>query len=136
MAARVISNAGSGNANTNSVVDFLTYEDYLDSQITPLDMFYLEDKELARQLVELGYRGNGEPLKREEFEARKKLIKGNAVNEAVSGQNSEEDGLVSLATEQFWKNDDFLKELAEREEPNKSGKMMVSFDFRSVVSGH
>ncbi|KAJ1204687.1 hypothetical protein NDU88_000127 [Pleurodeles waltl] len=29
------------------------------------------DEELARQLVELGYRGSGEVLKREEFEARK-----------------------------------------------------------------
>ena len=31
----------------------------------------LQDEELARQLVELGYRGSGEVLKREEFEARK-----------------------------------------------------------------
>ena len=30
-----------------------------------------QDEELARQLVELGYRGGGEVLKREEFEARK-----------------------------------------------------------------
>ncbi len=30
------------------------YEDYLDSQITPTDLFYLEDLELARQLVEMG----------------------------------------------------------------------------------
>jgi hypothetical protein len=30
------------------------YEDYLDSQITGTDMYYLEDLELARQLVELG----------------------------------------------------------------------------------
>ena len=30
-----------------------------------------QDQELARQLVELGYRGSGEVLKREEFEARK-----------------------------------------------------------------
>jgi hypothetical protein len=30
------------------------YEDYLDSQITGTDIFYLEDIELARQLVELG----------------------------------------------------------------------------------
>lgn len=30
-----------------------------------------KDEELARQLVELGYRGSGEVLKREEFEARK-----------------------------------------------------------------
>lgn len=30
------------------------YEDYLDSQVTSTDMYYLEDVELARQLVELG----------------------------------------------------------------------------------
>jgi hypothetical protein len=30
------------------------YEDYLDNQITATDMFYLEDVELARHLVELG----------------------------------------------------------------------------------
>ena len=31
-----------------------TYEDYLDSQITATDMYYLEDIDLTRQLVELG----------------------------------------------------------------------------------
>jgi hypothetical protein len=31
------------------------YEDYLDSQINGTDMYYLENIELARQLVELGY---------------------------------------------------------------------------------
>merc|ERR1712063_37164 len=56
---------------TNIVSEFATYEDFLDSQITQQDLFYLEDEELARQLVELGYRGSGEVLKREEFEARK-----------------------------------------------------------------
>lgn len=51
--------------------EFGTYEDYLDSQITGTDMYYLEDLELARQLVELGIRGNGEVIKREEFDQRK-----------------------------------------------------------------
>ena len=45
------------------VSSFATYEDFLDSQITQQDLFYLEDEELGRQLVELGYRGNGELLK-------------------------------------------------------------------------
>jgi hypothetical protein len=31
--------------------DFETYEDYLDSQITDTDLYYLEDEDLARQLV-------------------------------------------------------------------------------------
>jgi hypothetical protein len=30
------------------------YEEYLDSQISGTDMYYLEDVELARHLVELG----------------------------------------------------------------------------------
>ena len=34
-------------------------------------IYTVQDEELARQLVELGYRGSGEVLKREEFEARK-----------------------------------------------------------------
>eukprot|EP00877_Chromochloris_zofingiensis_P011535 jgi/Chrzof1/6635/Cz19g03160.t1 len=51
--------------------EFGTYEEYLDSQITSTDMYYLEDVELARHLVELGIRGNGEVIRREEFEQRK-----------------------------------------------------------------
>ena len=61
---------------TNIVSEFATYEDFLDSQITQQDLFYLEDEELARQLVELGYRGSGEVLKREEFEAKKAALEG------------------------------------------------------------
>lgn len=36
------------------VDEFQTYEDYLDSQITATDMYYLEDIDLTRHLVELG----------------------------------------------------------------------------------
>ncbi|CAF4891209.1 unnamed protein product, partial [Rotaria socialis] len=50
---------------------YATYEEFLDSQVTRLDLSYLEDEELARQLVELGYRGSGEVIKREEFYSRK-----------------------------------------------------------------
>ena len=63
-----------GGAVDGIVGEFATYEDYLDSQISPTDLYYLEDEDLARQLVELGYRGSGETLKREEFEARKKAV--------------------------------------------------------------
>ena len=38
----------------DSIENFTTYEDYLDSQITAQDRFYLEEDELARQLVEIG----------------------------------------------------------------------------------
>eukprot|EP00953_Heterococcus_sp_UTEX-ZZ885_P006518 3985-Heterococcus_DN1.PRE.1 len=59
----------------DTVESYETYEDYLDSQVTDTDMFYLEDEDLARQLVELGYRGSGDTLQREEFEARKKALR-------------------------------------------------------------
>jgi hypothetical protein len=50
---------------TDIVERFETYEDYLDSQLTAHDMNYLEDEEMARQLVELGYRGLGDTIRRE-----------------------------------------------------------------------
>lgn len=52
-------------ANLDVVEKFDTYEDYLDSQLTSNDMGYLEDEEMARQLVELGYRGLGDTIRRE-----------------------------------------------------------------------
>jgi len=30
------------NAGDSTIAEYATYEDYLDSQITPLDMYYLE----------------------------------------------------------------------------------------------
>ena len=50
---------------------YRSYEDYLDSQISEIDLYYLDDVQACRQLVELGHRGNGEIVKRAEFNARK-----------------------------------------------------------------
>ncbi|KAL0232150.1 hypothetical protein PCE1_003146 [Barthelona sp. PCE] len=60
--------ATEGNSRT---LDFNTYEEYLDSQITQLDLYYLESQDLARQLVELGFKGHGDTLSRDEWEKRK-----------------------------------------------------------------
>ena len=56
---------GDDAAALDVVERFETYEDYLDSQLTANDMGYLEDEEMARQLVELGYRGLGDTIRRE-----------------------------------------------------------------------
>ena len=45
--------------------NFVDYEHYLDGFMTNEDLFYLEDKELARQLIEVGYHGKGEILPRD-----------------------------------------------------------------------
>ncbi|KAF6039921.1 hypothetical protein EB796_001773 [Bugula neritina] len=99
----------------NVITEFETYEQFLDSQITPLDLFYLEDEELARQLVELGYRGSGEVLKREEFEARKQ--------QAEASRLAQRNKTKQLAHQGKDIKDPFLKALANREESNRSGKM-------------
>ena len=52
-------------ANVDVAERFETYEDYLDSQLTSTDLAYLDDEEMARQLVELGYRGLGDTIRRE-----------------------------------------------------------------------
>ncbi len=109
-----------GPTDNDAVIDFATYEDFLDSQISALDLYYLEDEELARQLVELGYRGSGEVLKREEFEARKLA--------AEASKQSKKNQQQALSSSGKNLTDVFLKELAKREDANKSGKMTVYFD--------
>lgn len=105
-------------AGEGSALDFATYEDYLDSQISAVDMFYLEDEDLARDLVELGYRGSGETLKREEFEARREAAEQarlsklrNAPKPLFSANKGDLSGFP------------FLHALAEREEMVRNGKL-------------
>ena len=61
-----------GDMLDNGLAEFEKYEDYLDKQMSDEDLFYLEDTELARQLIEVGYHGKGEILTREQFEERQK----------------------------------------------------------------
>ncbi|KAJ8263044.1 hypothetical protein COCON_G00155010 [Conger conger] len=105
----------------SSVSKFLTYEDYLSSKLTALDLHYLEDEEMARQLLELGSIGGGEVLKKKEFERRK------AAAEARRHSKAQQKTLASAGKEL---NDNFLKALAEREEPHRSGKMASIFFIR------
>jgi hypothetical protein len=100
----------------DSLEQYATYEDYLDSQISETDMYYLEDEDLARQLVELGYRGTGETLKREEFEARKKAEKERHTQKANVPKQLASAG-KDLGTFPF------LEALAQREELVRNGKL-------------
>ena len=47
------------------------------------DLFYLEDWELVRQLIEIGFHGKGEIMTREQFEAWKE-----AIAEAIKNKNA------------------------------------------------
>ena len=100
----------------DKVAQFATYEDYLESQISEVDMFYLESEEVARQLVELGYRGSGDTLKRDEFEARKK-----ADQEKHLHREAAPKPLASMGKPLADK--PFLQALAAREELVRNGKL-------------
>eukprot|EP00730_Choanoeca_flexa_P005491 TRINITY_DN11956_c0_g8_i4.p1 TRINITY_DN11956_c0_g8~~TRINITY_DN11956_c0_g8_i4.p1 ORF type:complete len:225 (+),score=33.87 TRINITY_DN11956_c0_g8_i4:33-707(+) len=106
------------------ITDFATYEDFLDSQVQPIDLYYLEDEELARQLVELGFRGTGEVIKRKDFEARKKEIEQEREAARTKGQ-------IILHGEKYTSLSPFLEALAEREEPHRTGKMMSILFLRA-----
>jgi hypothetical protein len=60
-----------GDLQDTQIEQFDTYEDYLDNQITHQDLFYLEDQELARQLIELTFHGKGDTITHEQFLQRK-----------------------------------------------------------------
>ncbi|XP_076548556.1 cilia- and flagella-associated protein 299-like isoform X2 [Osmia lignaria lignaria] len=54
---------------------FKDYENYLDSLITFVDLGYLGNLNVAREIAELGYRCTGETLSREAFYKRVKAVK-------------------------------------------------------------
>jgi len=107
----------------DSLEQYATYEDYLDSQISETDMYYLEDEDLARQLVELGYRGTGETLKRAEFEARKKAEK-----ERHTQKTNVPKQLASAGKDLTGYS--FLQNLEQREELVRNGKLTTIIFIR------
>ncbi|KAF7205312.1 cilia- and flagella-associated protein 299 isoform X2 [Nothobranchius furzeri] len=102
----------------SSLSKFKAYEDYLDSKVTAVDLFYLQSRELARKLVEHGHKGT--VLSREEFEERKAAAEGAETEQSNTFYSRSRP--VTLASTGKELKDNFLKALAEREEANRSGK--------------
>ena len=73
-----------------SIADVNDVIDYLDKFITDDDMYYLEKRELARDLIEHCLHGKTEVLKRSEFEAKKK-----AAEEYRRNRNKEKKTLLA-----------------------------------------
>ena len=87
----------------------------------------MQDEELARQLVELRYNGDGDTLKREEFEARKK-----AEREKHLHKESAPPPLASMGKNLSDK--PFLQALANREEAVRNGKLTCIIFIRDFNS--
>ncbi|GAU87908.1 hypothetical protein RvY_00694 [Ramazzottius varieornatus] len=94
---------------------YATYEDFLDSQVNEMDMFYLEDRGIARTIKELGFHGNSEKITRTQFSERKAdLTVIRKIEEFKSG-----------AKYLYTDRDAFLLELARREDANLSGRLLT-----------
>ena len=119
------------------LAEFATYEDYLDSQLTSDDYKYIESEDIMRALVELGYRGTQDTLKRDEFQQRKanaaaQLTNNNtsAATSAASSASSASPGALppkllthTLASRPPSSLPPFLRALAEREEAIRTGRL-------------
>jgi hypothetical protein len=122
--------------------NFATFEDYLDTQITPQDMFYLENQDLARHIVEMGFKGKN-MLDRAQFEDLKKK-NADAINSQTLAnirKNKKKKERMSSYGQNLT---DFplLKALAEREAAVRNGEKSVivfirDYDARgNEVSGY
>lgn len=100
-----------------NITDYTTYEDYLDLQVTPQDLYYLGDQNLARQIVELKYKDK-DTLDRNQYEDKKKKL--------VEGPKTTKKKVEKLAS---WGKDlsnfPLLNALAKREEYVRQGKLAV-----------
>eukprot|EP00727_Mastigamoeba_balamuthi_P005083 m51a1_g14573 hypothetical protein (257) ;mRNA; f:1072627-1073545 len=114
-------------SQTDALSDFTTYEEYLDSFVHPKDLYYLEDENLARELVELGCRGSGEILSRDDFYARKRLAETVRTQKHTIARK-----LASIGREKDVAGSPLLRELAEREEAVRSGRLMCILFIRGV----
>ena len=113
--------AGAAVLSADSLLHYDTYDDYLDSKVMEEDEFYLEDKELARELVKLGVRGGG-VLTRENFDVQRQIelqptVKKKRVRQLVS----EGKDLAGFAV---------LEALAQREDLVRNGKLSVILFLR------
>jgi Domain of unknown function (DUF4464) len=99
---------------------FANYEDFLDSRVTETDMFYLEDRSIARTVKELSFHGNSEEITREQFDEKKSELAGVKKTEELKS------GLKYLYTDR----DVFLLELARREDANFSGRLVTVLYIR------
>jgi len=82
---------------------------------------------VGRQLVELGYRGLGDAMKREEFEARKLML-----HERSNQKTAVPKQLASL--DKDLTSYPFLQNLANREELVRTGKLTTIIFIRDVNS--
>lgn len=105
------------------LLQFETYEDYLDHFISSVDECYLQSLEVSRQLVEFGYRCAGETLTREQFESRRTAV----INYILP------DVTIKLASVGMISGNELQRELAVREKSNRLGILSTIIFLRETI---
>lgn len=104
------------------LLQFATYEDYLDSLVTPQDHCYLQNTQVSRTLAELGYRSSGETLSKEQYEKRLAAVIA-YLYPTFKPYELASEGLVLV--------DPIHQQLALRERPNRLGVMSTIIFLRN-----
>jgi len=100
-----------------SVMDFASYEDFLDSLVTKHDRFYLEDRGMMRKAMELGHNQTRTTYTLEAFTQAKQEVMDRLINKRSTYKKPE----VISAGRDFSHNI-LLRMLQQREEANITGK--------------
>ena len=98
------------------------YEAFLDSQISEIDQNYLQDSDIAREFIELGYRGVGHVITRQDFQERK--------HRAELALNSRRQGPISIISDTLTVTEPFAKALAAREDANQTTRLLTIIFIR------
>ena len=110
--------------NDRDLLKFKTFEEYLDSLVTPEDLGYLRSTTIARQIAELGYRWKGETLNKTSFYKRLKAAR-NLVYPVYKP--------YTLSSELSIPTDSLQLELALRERENRLGSLSTIIFLRYYI---
>ena len=115
----------------DAIVDsFATYEDYLDNQVTPVDMYYLENEQMARQLPSSGTGAR-------EICAARSLSRAKEAMYVVTRQRANKKPKKLASAGKDLRNKPLLKALAQREEAVRTGKLATIICVRDFnAKGH
>lgn len=105
------------------LLEFETYEDYLDAYVQVVDVANLRSLRFARLIAELGYNSTSEMLSKSEFESRKAFAK-----ELLSPSKKSHE----LYSDGHDENDQVLHELAIRERSNRIGILSTIIFLRRM----
>ncbi|XP_037052322.1 cilia- and flagella-associated protein 299-like [Bradysia coprophila] len=107
------------------LLNYDTYDDYLDSFVQSDDMFYLRNSEMARMVAALGLRSSTEVLTKKQFYHKREIVR-----ESLFPRRKPH----ILFSSHCRSEDPLLLELAERERPNRVGKITTIISIKGRQS--